>query len=176
MIDLLAWNTDATRMPYNMHSQYLRRLFLNNELAEGHYTVDDRAIALTDIHSPVFLVATIKDHVAPWKSVYKFHLYSDAPEITFALTSGGHNAGIVNEPQSSRRTYQIGLYTKGEKYIEPQIWRETMPGHQGSWWVPWEEWLVRLSAKEQVPPPTMGSAEKGYYPVDDAPGKYVFML
>lgn len=175
MIDLFAWNADATRMPYNMHSQYLRRLFLNNELTEGRYTIGDRAIALTDISAPVFLVATIKDHVAPWRSVYKYHLYSDSPEITFALTSGGHNAGIVNEPETSKRTYQIATYQKGEKYIEPQVWKESTPVNKGSWWVPWQEWLIRHSSSQQVPPPPMGNAEKGYYPVCDAPGTYVHM-
>lgn len=40
MIDLMAWNADATRMPYKMHSTYLRRLFLNDEFAEGHFEVE----------------------------------------------------------------------------------------------------------------------------------------
>ena len=42
MIDLMAWNADATRMPYRMHSEYLRRFFLNNDLAEGRYEVSGR--------------------------------------------------------------------------------------------------------------------------------------
>jgi len=43
-----------------------------------------------------FAVATEKDHVAPWRSVFKFHLLNDA-EITFVLANGGHNAGITSD-------------------------------------------------------------------------------
>jgi len=33
--DLMAWNADGTRMPWRMHSEYLERLYLKNELARG---------------------------------------------------------------------------------------------------------------------------------------------
>jgi polyhydroxyalkanoate synthase len=57
MTDLMAWNADDTRMPYKMHSQYLRRLFLNNDLFEGRYRVDGQPIILSAIGAPVFAVA-----------------------------------------------------------------------------------------------------------------------
>src|SRR3546814_8111641 len=74
----MAWNADATRMPYRMHSEYLNRLFLNDDLAEGKYKVDDRTITLSAIDIPMFVVGTERDHVAPWHSVHKIHLLTGA--------------------------------------------------------------------------------------------------
>jgi polyhydroxyalkanoate synthase len=33
--DLMSWNADTTRMPYRMHSEYLKHLFLHNDLAKA---------------------------------------------------------------------------------------------------------------------------------------------
>ncbi|MCC6133837.1 MAG: alpha/beta fold hydrolase [Candidatus Contendobacter sp.] len=171
--DLMAWNADQTRMPFRMHSEYLRHIFLGNELATGHYKVKDRPIAITDIHAPIFIVATEQDHVAPWRSVYKINLLADADEVTFLLTSGGHNAGIVSEPGHGRRSYQMASRTDQDRYIDPDTWQATTPKQQGSWWPAWQVWLVQHSAEHQVSPPSLGASDKGLYPMDDAPGLYV---
>ena len=172
--DLMAWNVDATRMPCRMHSEYLRRLFLNNEFAAGRYKVDGSPIAVSDIRSPMFVVATEKDHVAPWKSVYKIHLQADVP-ITFVLTSGGHNAGIVSEPDHPRRHYRVSTRDDRESYVDPDTWCETTTVKQGSWWPEWEAWLSMKCTAEQIAPPTLGAHTLGYPPLCDAPGIYVHL-
>ena len=168
--DLMAWNADVTRMPYRMHSEYLRRLYLNNDLAEGRYQVGGRPVAIADIEVPMLIVGTVRDHVAPWPSVYKMHLLSDA-ELTFVLTSGGHNAGVVSEPGHPRRSYQIATRSVGARYVDPQTWRAETPLNKGSWWPAWQQWLARHST-ERVSPPAMGGTQ---VPLGDAPGTYVAM-
>ena len=169
MNDLMAWNADATRMPALMHSQYLRRLFLNDDLSEGRYPVDGKPVSLSNLTLPMFMVGTLTDHVAPWRSVFKLHQMSPA-EITFALTSGGHNGGIVNPPGNERRRYQLLTRPAGGSYVAPEEWLETAPRTQGSWWPAWLEWLKARSGTP-AKPPRMGAG--AYKPVGDAPGTYV---
>jgi polyhydroxyalkanoate synthase len=171
MSDLMAWNADATRMPYRMHSEYLRRLFLRNDLAEGRYRVGGKPIALTDIRAPIFCVGTTADHVAPWRSVYKLHLLTDS-EITFTLTTGGHNAGIVSEPGRPHRSYQIMTRAYDGKYVDPDAYLAQAERQDGSWWSAWQAWLAGRSG-ERIAPPPMGAPERGYAPLADAPGTYV---
>jgi polyhydroxyalkanoate synthase len=171
MSDLMAWNADATRMPYRMHSEYLRRLFLDNDLAEGRFAVDGRPIALTDIRVPICSVATERDHVAPWRSAFKVHLLTDA-DVTFMLASGGHNGGIVSEPGRPGRSFRV--LTKGaqEPYRDPDTWLDAAARKEGSWWPEWVSWLQARSGAPVAPPAT-GSADGRYGPLCDAPGTYV---
>jgi len=170
MNDLMAWNADSTRLPYKMHSEYLRQLFLNNDLASGRFQVGDRPVSLRDIRVPIFSVATQTDHVAPWRSVYKIHDLTNT-EVTFVLTSGGHNAGIVSEPGHPRRSYQLGVQTAEDKHIPADDWLVRHESREGSWWEPWCEWLDKHSTAK-VAPPSMGS--ETYPPLVAAPGTYVF--
>lgn len=169
--DLMAWNADGTRMPAKMHSEYLRQLFLNDDLAEGKFVAGGRRVSLGDIRSPTFLVGTEADHIAPWHSVYKLHLLSPA-EITFVLTSGGHNAGIVSEPGHPHRHFLFQTRKPGTPYQSPEEWQQTAQYREGSWWLLWVEWLSKHSGKSVSPPP-MGAPEQGYPILCEAPGTYV---
>jgi len=169
--DLLAWNADATRMPYRMHSEYLRRLFLQNDLAEGRYPVGGHPVALSDIRVPVFVVATETDHIAPWRSVFKCHLLMDT-DITFVLTSGGHNAGVVSELERKDRHYRIAAKRESDRYLDPDTWEGDATEHTGSWWTAWVKWLARHSGKP-TRPSSMGAPERGLPILGSAPGRYV---
>jgi polyhydroxyalkanoate synthase len=171
MNDLMAWNADATRMPYKMHKEYLRRLFLHNALANGQYRVDDRPVAISHIRVPIFAVATEQDHVAPWHSVHKLHLQADTT-ITFLLTNGGHNAGVVSEPGRPGRHYRVSVTSDEQNYLDPEAWFERTPVQEGSWWPAWHDWLNQQSSGQTAPPP-MGNPRRGYAPLECAPGTYV---
>jgi polyhydroxyalkanoate synthase len=163
--DLASWNADATRMPCRMHSQYLRNLFLQNSLASARYLVNGRPVSLTDIHIPILAVGTMTDHVAPWRSVYKIIPLSDT-QVTFLLTSGGHNAGVVSPPGTSGRSYQMSTHEHDGPYVDPDTWQADTRIREGSWWPAWEHWLARLAGPWAEPPP----ASRG---LRDAPGLYV---
>jgi polyhydroxyalkanoate synthase len=167
--DLMVWNADVTRLPAVMHSQYLRHMYLGNDLAGGRYTFENHVVSLPDIRVPVFAVGTGKDHVSPWRSVFKIHQQVDA-DVTFALTNGGHNAGILSEPGHAGRHYQLHTTARSAGRPTPDHWAATAPHHQGSWWEAWSNWL-------QGHGPNQGVVEAREAPVDPelgpAPGRYV---
>jgi polyhydroxyalkanoate synthase len=167
--DLMAWNADGTRLPARMHIEYLKGLFLDNDLAEGRFQVTGRPLALGDIKLPMFVVGTERDHIAPWHSVFKLHLLNDG-ELTFVLTSGGHNAGIVSEPGHPHRHFRIRVRAAAARTLGSEEWqRETAP-QDGSWWLEWNAWLERHSGQRVDPPPV---GVPGFEPLCDAPGTYV---
>ena len=171
--DIMAWSSDSTRMPYRMHSEYLRSLFLSNDLTEGRFKVDGRPVALFDMQLPIFVLATERDHIAPWKSVFKFNLLTDA-EVTFVLTSGGHNGGILSEPGHPHHHFRMSRQRPGEHSADPQAWFAAHEPRDGSWWPIWTSWLAARSG-ELVPPPPLGNPAAGFAPLEDAPGRYVLV-
>ncbi|TCT10142.1 polyhydroxyalkanoate synthase [Paralcaligenes ureilyticus] len=176
LTDLRAWNADATRMPYRMHSEYLRKLYLNNDLAEGRFAVNGKPIALQDLRLPIFVVGTESDHVSPWKSVFKVHLLTDC-ETTYVLTTGGHNVGIVNPPVESAKhtghSYKIMTRAPEGRYIDPEAWLLQADQQEGSWWPAWQAWLACRSSKAVAALPISEKLSSKMTEFEDAPGRYV---
>jgi polyhydroxyalkanoate synthase subunit PhaC len=166
--DLMAWNADLTRMPAVMHSEYLRRCYLKNQIAQGRFPVEGKAVSLSDIELPMFVVGTEKDHVSPWPSVYKIHHLADAP-ITFVLTSGGHNAGIVSEPGHAHRHYAVSTRPANGPWQDPCDWQAQATRVEGSWWPAWHDWLLQQGSGKTVKARAISAKQA----LCDAPGQYV---
>jgi polyhydroxyalkanoate synthase len=172
--DIGVWLSDTTRMPARMHSQYLRGLFLENRLTAGRFAVEGRVIALKDLSVPLFVIGTETDHIAPWRSVYKTKLFTDS-DLTFVLTKGGHNSGILSEPGHKGRHYRISHRQAGAHYVGPDAWLAEAAPKSGSWWPDWADWLAAQGGG-LVNATTMGAPDKGLAPLCPAPGSYVMQL
>ncbi|MGE5764123.1 MAG: PHA/PHB synthase family protein, partial [Mycobacterium leprae] len=104
--DILAWNSDSTRMPAAMHSFYLRNFYVHNRLAKGELEIAGQTIRLSEIKHPAYVVSAVNDHIAPWRASYTSTRLLSGP-VRFVLSSGGHIAGIVNPP-SPKGWYLVG--------------------------------------------------------------------
>ena len=163
--DLLYWNSDSTRMPRAMHSEYLRDMYQNNRLREpGGITLDGVPIDLASIDVPAYILSTREDHIAPWRSTYAATRLYRGP-IRFVLAMSGHIAGVVNPPAANK----YGHFT-GELADTPDAWLEAATAHDGSWWPDWDAWVSEHDGGETAP----REPGDGALPIiEDAPGRYV---
>jgi polyhydroxyalkanoate synthase len=164
--DLLYWNSDGTRTPETVHSYLLRNFFLEKQISQpGALVVKGVGIDTRRITAPTYAVATIEDHIVPWRGMFKIHEMQTGP-IKFVLGESGHIAGIINPPGAKKR----GYWTNDAQTRDPAAWLEGATKHPGSWWPDWHAWLAERSGDLVVPPPIGNEA----YPVlGDAPGGYV---
>lgn len=164
--DLLYWNSDPTRMPAMMHKFYLRKMYLENQLVEpGGIELDGVSIDLRNIKTPMYLISTHDDHIAPWKSTYLgAHLYSGP--VKFVLGGSGHIAGVINPEKSGK----YGYWTNKSKPKGADAWLESAEKHDGSWWQDWKKWVGRHSGGKVA---ARQPGSKKYKPLEDAPGSFV---
>lgn len=166
--DILYWNSDSTNMPATMHSQYLRWMYLHNNLIKpGKIVLNKTPIDVTQIHTPSFFLSTLKDHIAPWQTTYTGFQLMKGPK-RFVLGGSGHIAGIINPHGSDK----YGYHTNNKSPDAADDWLNTSTEHPGSWWPQWMKWLKANSGKMI---PAKDISELDYKPIMDAPGSYVLM-
>ena len=166
--DLLYWNADCTNMPAKMHSEYLRWMYLQNDLIKKNKLCLNKVyLDVSQIDIPTFFVSTQKDHIAPWKTTY-----SGFKEIQgkkrFLLGGSGHIAGIVIPPGTDK----YGFYKASTCESTADDWLKKASFHTGSWWPEWLSWLKRQSGQ------LMKAPDKDVLPIKPlikAPGMYVLM-
>ncbi|MFK5984313.1 MAG: class I poly(R)-hydroxyalkanoic acid synthase [Pseudomonadota bacterium] len=164
--DLLYWNSDSTRMPCTMHSEYLRNMYLNNLLVEpGGITIDGVAIDINQIDTPACFISTVDDHIAPWKSTYAGAKRFNG-SVKFILGGSGHIAGIINPPDANK----YGFRTTSKLPTDCEAWAEKAEQHEGSWWPEWQRWIKQKAGK-QVAARIPGDNQLDV--IEDAPGSYV---
>ncbi|MBK1865248.1 PHA/PHB synthase family protein [Aestuariivirga sp. YIM B02566] len=165
--DLLYWNSDSTRMPAGVHSQYLRECYLNNRLAHAQMTLDGVRIDLKKVKLPIYNLAAREDHIAPLASVFRL-AENFGGETRMVVSGSGHIAGVVNPPEAQK--YQYWTNEKGASTLED--WLKGATEHPGSWWPDWLAWITPRSGKK-VKARVPGS---GKLPaLEDAPGSYVLV-
>ncbi len=159
--DILAWNADSTRMPAEMHAQYLRACYLENRLVRpGDFEIDGSPVDLTEVKTPLYVLSAQNDHIAPWRSVYRVTQLVGG-EARHVLSSGGHIAGMVNPPGDPKASYRVNPATPADA----DEWLAGAERVQGSWWEDWAAWASSRSG-ERVAPPELPDGEP-------APGRYV---
>jgi polyhydroxyalkanoate synthase len=165
--DILTWNSDSTRMPAAMHTEYLRNCYLRNQLAKGEMVLADERLDLAQVRQDAYLVTAENDHIAPWRGVYAGARLLGG-DVRFVLSNSGHIAGVVNPPNPKSKHW-VGEGTDLPE--DADTWRENATEHQTTWWEDWASWIAQR-AGERRDPPALGNA--AHPPGENAPGTYVY--
>jgi polyhydroxyalkanoate synthase len=167
--DILYWNSDTTRLPAGLHSDFLD-LYRTNGLARpGTLTVLGTPVDLSEVSSDTYVVAGSTDHIIPWTAAYRTtQLVGGRSE--FVLSSSGHIQAIVNPPSNMRSSY---LTRSGELPPSAEEWLDGAARQPGTWWDHWTAWLADRSGEERPAPVVLGSAD--HPALDPAPGRYVHL-
>ncbi len=164
-LDLLYWNSDSTNLPAKMAREYLSGLYRDNKLSSGEFEILGERLDMAAIKTPLCVIATKSDHIAPWKSSFK-GLNKTNGTKKFILAQSGHIAGIVNPAKGGK----YGHWTNKASVSDLDKWFKDADFHEQSWWDDWALWLKRRSGKKILP---REAGSKKYPVLEAAPGSFV---
>jgi polyhydroxyalkanoate synthase len=165
--DLLYWNSDSTRMPARMHSDYLRTMYLENRFKEpGGMVLDGVPIDISSVKTPCYFLSTCEDHIAPWRSTFAGAGLFKGP-VRFVLSGSGHIAGVVNPPAANKYGYRT---SRNRPSGDAEAWLNSATLKEGSWWPNWQQWVSKFKGtKVKARKP---GAKKTFPALENAPGSY----
>jgi polyhydroxyalkanoate synthase len=159
--DLLYWNDDPTNIPAALHRQYLKHMYVQNQLCQKNkMTISGQKIDITSFDTPCHFISAKDDHIAPWIATYNGA--KQLQHATFTLSGSGHIAGIINPPHKKK----YGYWRNDNLESSAEEWIVNSEHHAGSWWPRWQEWIAPFAGKKCA----AYKVKKG---IEKAPGSYV---
>jgi polyhydroxyalkanoate synthase len=169
--DILAWNSDTTRLPGALQRQLLDIAESNALASPGAMKLLGTEVDLSKAAVDSYVIGAETDHLVPWRGAYRTTQLlcagSTRVEPTFVLSGGGHIQHLVNPPGNPKARYRIGP-RPGD---DPDTWLAESEQHQGTWWDHWAAWVHSRSGPLKRARKTLGS--KQHPPIESAPGSYV---
>ncbi|MEN5300735.1 alpha/beta fold hydrolase [Pseudomonas sp. TWI628] len=165
--DILAWNNDTTRLPAQLHADYLDLIQQNPYVNPGALEIAGESIDMRQVQVGAYVVGGTTDHITPWQGCYgTARLFGE--DATYVLSNAGHLQSLVNPPGNPKSFY----YAAPATAEAPEAWLQNAgERQQGSWWPHWREWIGQRSGDSRVAPKKLGS--RNYRPLGPAPGTYV---
>ena len=164
--DILYWNNDTTRLPAQLHSDFLD-IFKDNTLAKpGALQIDGVPVDLAKIDCPAYITGGTTDHITPWQACYRSTQLLGG-EITYVLSTAGHIQSLINPPGNPKRKF----FSNPETPPDCEQWLAQAEEHPGSWWPHWVEWQRNINAETKAAPTTFGDSD--HPELAAAPGTYV---
>ena len=165
--DLLFWNADVTNLPGPMYCWYIRNMYLENNLrVPNGLSMCGTPVDLGRVDLPAYVLATVEDHIVPWRSAYRTTgLFGG--NVRFVLGASGHIAGVINPASKNKRSYWLS----DDRCDDPAEWLAGADEKPGSWWNDWIAWL-KPQLQDELPARTQLGSNL-YPPGESAPGRYV---
>jgi polyhydroxyalkanoate synthase len=164
--DILAWNSDSTRLTGALHAQFLDVFEKNVLCTPGALTVLGHPVDLGTITCDTYVTGALTDHLTPWQGCYRTTQLVGG-QSTFVLSNAGHIASLVNPPGNAKARILLGP----EPGPDAEAWRAAATERPGTWWEHWGDWIIERAGDERPAPARLGS--RRHKAGDPAPGQHV---
>lgn len=165
--DILFWNNDSTRLPAQLHADFLDLFEANPFPQPGKLCVRGRKVDLGKVGIDTYVIGGLTDHITTWQGVYRTAQLFGKARSTFVLSNGGHIQSLVNPPGNKRSWFAAG----SARATTPEAWLARREKSEGSWWPHWREWIRARSGT--LKPASSAQGSEGHPPLAVAPGTYV---